>query len=101
MRDVAEAGALVRERENVEHDGLDRVDPAVDVVPLPIRTEDLHVVVPELPAAGDVAGLRLLDHFVPGPLAGLVALDLVREATDRQQDLVGRGRYGELTPIGE
>jgi hypothetical protein len=75
--DALPAPALVREPEDAEHDGrLDGIDPAVDVGSLTIQSQDLDVVVPELPATRHVAGLRLLQRAVTGPLLRLDPFDL-------------------------
>ena len=56
------------EREDPPHDvGLGLVDPPLDVA------VDLHVVVAEHAAAGDVPGLRFADHRLARPLPDLAA----------------------------
>jgi hypothetical protein len=91
---------LGREREDTPHDGrLGLEDAALDVIALAVRREDRDVLVPEHHAPGDVAGQSLAAHGIVGPLSRLVAFDLVREAADGQEDLVGRGIEGALAVL--
>ena len=66
------------------------------------RTETGRRVAEHAPAR-DVAGLRLAEHGIVGPLPRLVPLDLVSECRHRHEELFSRGVQGALAilQVGE
>src|SRR5262249_46264085 len=58
-----------------------------------------HVLVAKHHATGDVAGPRLADHRIVGPLPGLFALELVSGREDALDNLVDGGLEGNLPLI--
>jgi hypothetical protein len=95
--DCLDAVPVDRQLEDTTDDeGLIRLDLALDVRPLVIRSNHIDVAVAETAAASDVARVRLPHHRIARALPCLFALEVRRERHRTEQELIGRALHQEF-----